>query len=1328
MADRKGPRKRTSSYDEDSSTLSDSSGTISRTKGSRRVTRTKGSMRASRNKRSRFSRDSFDSDEDSYSYSNKGNSTQARGPRVRSSQVSRTSSEWDEAEDTFGSAEQRYKKSRAPSKSPRRRSSRHKAEDLEEEEECDGRQFLVRCPIIMTSSEENNPPESSNPVCTIRLASSRYQKDIEVNLDKQMDDVIYRILKGMDDECVDINGLRLSGKKRPFGFLQHCLAPLASCFSVKPPAGRSGGQRKTHCHPCEQGRRSRARRSCSPGYNQRKSNKSASSDESCEEETPRRKKMRKKSCCQRLLQGCRKKVLCRRSCCMNDDLVLIEIIPSRANHNADVKYKKHKERGVGTDTSPELEILLNGDERCVSKMTAKKCPCRVCVTKSKKKCKPKQKEEPNRNKEAEEPFEEREESRDSMESDDSRAPKGRRKRRGSTPSSDRRKLSFERTYSLLVNSNYDPTWDSDYATSNSLIGHMPLKWTTDRKTNLLTKGSKSEPLNVYSALQERFMDVVNDENLKHHQKMLLKRKEFDHIGSPTIDKMKLIPYETTSRRRKVSSRLFFGRDYILELHETSESVEETVKTQNTKHQTLRMMDCLRLHKMFQRSEVSMTSSTTNAVSSVPPGTECKKHKKTIKLKLKKGDTSSSIIVLENEFSSRLVSEIEDYSPKKITSRLNDDPPLKGSLKLEPSKLHFMKFPPTKKSLSHRGASGFIVRRLLLKTRPTRADNIATASFLHALIGKFLNQKGLIMFSTRTLVKDSWSGARRLNAGRRLSSTRQHHQTRLMLRNWRRPFSSTHTRAASTQDGSVRGLFPDEPVPEVPFPEYLWSKSHKWADATAVTCGVSNRKVSYKDLQSRCSAFGGALLRDLGLKTNDRVAVLLPNCAEFIVASIGAMKAGIIPTTMNPMYTPDEVAHQLKDSGASAAVTLVQFLPTMMKAAKLAGMEGLKIVVLQKGEEPLPANVFTMQDLVAAGDTSVVDGVKRTPDDIALLPYSSGTTGRPKGVMLTNRNITSNLQALNKKQDHIERTGNKTEVIPLILPMFHIYGFAISSLTLFCGGEIISLPKFEEETFLRSLEKATILYVAPPLVIYLGASPRVTSATVKTLKSVVSGAAPCASSDIQRVANKMPQAAYAQGYGLTETSPLVCSTPKNVDNPSSVGPPALNTYVKVIDVESGKALGPEQPGEIVVKGPQVMKGYWNNQKATDEVLKDGWFYTGDIGYYDSNNYFYITDRLKELIKVKGFQVAPAELEGILRSHPDVMDAGVVGAPDPIKGEKPVAFVALTPGTKKDPEVLKAFLHDKVAKFKRVDDFIFVDAIPKSAAGKILRKELRKIINK
>uniref|UniRef100_A0A0A9Y1R7 Luciferin 4-monooxygenase n=2 Tax=Lygus hesperus TaxID=30085 RepID=A0A0A9Y1R7_LYGHE len=586
-----------------------------------------------------------------------------------------------------------------------------------------------------------------------------------------------------------------------------------------------------------------------------------------------------------------------------------------------------------------------------------------------------------------------------------------------------------------------------------------------------------------------------------------------------------------------------------------------------------------------------------------------------------------------------------------------------------------------------------------------------------------------MFATRTLFKDCWRGARRPDAGRRLSSSRQHLQARVLARILRRPPSSTFTRAASTQDGSniIRGLFPDEPVPAVTFHEYLWSRSHKWADATAVTCGVSGRKVTYKDLKSRCTAFGGALRRDLGLKTDDRMAVLLPNCAEFIVASLGAMEAGVIPSPMNPMYTPDEVAHQLKDSGASAAVTLVQFLPTIMKAAKLAGMERLKIVVLQKGEDPLPASVFTMTDLLAAGDPSAVNDVKRTPDDIAMLPYSSGTTGRAKGVMLTNRNITANLQALDKKKDHIERTENWTEVIPLILPLFHIYGFAIAGLTLYTGGEIISLPKFEEETFLKSLEKATILYVAPPLVIYLGASPRVTSATVKTLKSVVSGAAPCASSDILRVAKKMPQALYKQGYGLTETSPLVCSTPNDVENHSSVGPPALNTYVKVVDVESGKALGPDQPGEIVVKGPQVMKGYWKNQKATDEVLKDGWFYTGDIGYYDSDGYFYITDRLKELIKVKGFQVAPAELEGILRSHPDVMDAGVIGAPDPINGEKPVAFVALKPGTRKDPEFLKTFLQEKVAKFKRVNDFIFVDSIPKSAAGKILRKELRRIVN-
>lgn len=543
-----------------------------------------------------------------------------------------------------------------------------------------------------------------------------------------------------------------------------------------------------------------------------------------------------------------------------------------------------------------------------------------------------------------------------------------------------------------------------------------------------------------------------------------------------------------------------------------------------------------------------------------------------------------------------------------------------------------------------------------------------------------------------------------------------------------PLLSSSAYSQWSSPNIVKSKTPDIPIPSVPFHEYFWSNTHKWADCTASICGVSERKLTYNQLWKNSQHFGAALRKSIGMKTNDRLGILLPNCPEYITVIMGALEAGIIPTTMNPMYTPDEIAYQINDSEPSAVVTLPSLLPGLLKGLELNSNKNIKVIVIQPNDNnSSPRDVINYQELVSDQDLSVLRDIKRTPEDVAILPYSSGTTGRPKGVMLTNRNLTSCLLALRALDDFTMRTDKFREVIPLILPIFHIYGFAMSCLTYFHGGEVITLPKFEEESFLRSLKEATILFVAPPLVLYLAGSPKVSSDTLKTVKTIYSGAAPISLSDVDRLTKKLGKnTVFKQGYGLTETSPLVTSAHNANATPDSVGPPAVNTQIKIIDYETGQPLGPGESGELVIKGPQVMKGYWRNEKATNEVLKDGWFYTGDIGHYNPEGFFYITDRRKELIKVKGFQVAPAELEGVLRSHEDVADAGVVGTSDPLKGEKPVGFVVLKANVKQNTESLKAFLREKVAKYKQIEDFIYLKEIPKSPSGKILRKELKKML--
>lgn len=539
---------------------------------------------------------------------------------------------------------------------------------------------------------------------------------------------------------------------------------------------------------------------------------------------------------------------------------------------------------------------------------------------------------------------------------------------------------------------------------------------------------------------------------------------------------------------------------------------------------------------------------------------------------------------------------------------------------------------------------------------------------------------------------------------------------------------------------VKSPFPDFVIPNVLFSDFFWSKNKKWSELTAVVCGITGREIKYSQLRRLCRRMATSLLKE-GLKPGEVVAMVLPNTPEFPSVVLGIIEAGLVVTTINPAYTAEEIAYQLKDSSSVAIVTIPEKLDAVLEAKKILKEEGvntadrLRIICtpdVTGKDHNLPEGIGYYSDLVSdAVDESALPSLQnrsRTQDDTVFIPYSSGTTGKPKGVCLTHRNLIASVLNISIAGEVQEASNGFQEVVPCILPAFHIYGFAVIMANfLHAGGKVIMLPKFEENSFLSVLQKyePTILYVAPPLVMYIGQSPKVTKDHLKSVRTIVSGAAPCADTDILKCVEKSPATVdYIQGYGLTETAPAVLLMSSKKKKYSSVGQPVPCTLVKVSDLQTGQALGPNDEGEICVKGPQVMKGYLNNEKATAEVIdNDGWFHTGDIGYFDEEKDFYITDRLKELIKVKGFQVAPAELEGILRSHSDVEDAGVIGVPDPRKGEVPVAFIKLKKGAAASEEKLKEFLAPKVAKYKYIESFVFVDSIPKSASGKILRKDLK-----
>jgi 4-coumarate--CoA ligase len=412
-----------------------------------------------------------------------------------------------------------------------------------------------------------------------------------------------------------------------------------------------------------------------------------------------------------------------------------------------------------------------------------------------------------------------------------------------------------------------------------------------------------------------------------------------------------------------------------------------------------------------------------------------------------------------------------------------------------------------------------------------------------------------------------------------------------------------------------------------------------------------------------------------------------------------------------------VHHQLLDAGPRLLVTIPAFLETALSAAAATAVEGVYVLGAEAGAS-LPEGARPFPELLGA---PLAEQVPVDPDDVVALPYSSGTTGTSKGVMLTHRNLVANVAQVLVPADMRE-----DEKVIAVLPFFHIYGMQVLMNTgLRAGATIITMPRFDLEQFLRLHEDYGITrsFVAPPIVVALAKHPLVDRFDLSRLEQVFSGAAPL-SAELALEAGKRIGCEVVQGYGMTELSPVSHLTPPGQFKPGSVGVTAPNTQTRIVHPATGEDLGPGEDGEVWVRGPQVMKGYLNNPEATAITLDDeGWLHTGDIGHVDEDGHVYVVDRLKELIKYKGFQVPPAELESLLLTHPAVADAAVVGLPDEEAGEIPAGYVVLKPGTQTSPEEIQAFVAEQVATYKQLRRLTVVEAIPKSASGKILRRVIR-----
>jgi acyl-CoA synthetase (AMP-forming)/AMP-acid ligase II len=530
-----------------------------------------------------------------------------------------------------------------------------------------------------------------------------------------------------------------------------------------------------------------------------------------------------------------------------------------------------------------------------------------------------------------------------------------------------------------------------------------------------------------------------------------------------------------------------------------------------------------------------------------------------------------------------------------------------------------------------------------------------------------------------------------------------------------PARSRYARCSYQEESHLSNAAAVPDIPDVDISSFVFERVSEHSDKPALIDGPSGRTVTYGQLQAMSGVLAGALATR-GIGKGDAVCIYLPNLPEYAVIFHGVNRAGGVNTTANPLYGAREVNHQLHDSGAKMLFTIPMFLEVAREAVK--GTDVREIVLL--GGEGSEEGVTQIAELLGSG--AEPPGVQIDPArDLAVLPYSSGTTGLPKGVMLTHRNLVANIV-----QTNAAMPMEPDDVVIGVLPFFHIYGMTvIMNMGLWHGATIVTMPRFDLGQFLELISKHSVTgaYVVPPIALALAKHPAVGEADLSSLRFIMSGAAPLGPELTDQVASRL-DVPVTQGYGMTELSPVSHFCPLDSIKPGSIGPEIPGTESRIVDPESGEDVGPGERGELWVRGPQVMVGYLNNEEATKETItEDGWLRTGDIAVVDEDGFYSIVDRLKELIKYKGFQVPPAELEAILIGHPAVADCAVIGVPDEEAGELPKGFVVIAEGAEVSDEELLEHVAGQVSPQKKLRMIERIDAIPKSASGKILRRELR-----
>jgi acyl-CoA synthetase (AMP-forming)/AMP-acid ligase II len=513
----------------------------------------------------------------------------------------------------------------------------------------------------------------------------------------------------------------------------------------------------------------------------------------------------------------------------------------------------------------------------------------------------------------------------------------------------------------------------------------------------------------------------------------------------------------------------------------------------------------------------------------------------------------------------------------------------------------------------------------------------------------------------------------------------------------------------------RSPHPAVDIPATPLADFVLAGATARGARPALVDSITERTITYGELPNVVDRAAAGLAR-LGLRKGDACAIFSPNTIEYPIAVLALARLGAVATTASPLNTKDDLARQLRDSRARVLIASTTLARTWTGALEGSAVE--QVVTF----DGAPGEGIRFDELMAA--PGAPPQVAIDPEDLVALPYSSGTTGLPKGVMLSHRNLVANILQTDGS-DHYLHDRDTTVAF---LPFFHIYGLTVICLLgLWSGATIVVMPKFELDAYLDlvSRHRATLLHVVPPVVVALAKHPSVGHRDFSSIRKLFSGAAPLGADAIELCTRRIG-CVLQQGYGLTETSPASHTTsadPARIKN-GSIGPPVPNTECRVVDPATRRDVATGEDGEIWLRGPQVMKGYFMRPDETRDTLDDeGWLHTGDIGHADKDGDFFIVDRLKELVKYKGMQVPPAELEAVLLSHPSVADAAVVALKDEDAGEIPRAFVVLRAPASADE--LMAFVAQRVAPYKKVRRLDFITAIPRSPSGKILRRLLRDV---